>query len=129
MTVSLVRQPLPETRADVAFGALLRVQRMLSGLTQEELAEHSGLSVREIRDLEIGRAERPQQQTVELLATALGLDARERTDLCAPLGLPETAVQDGVERLANADPLGVTGPSYRMDPLVRRHFLAPPAGR
>src|SRR5262245_19262061 len=80
MTVSLLR-PLPETHVDVAFGALLRAQRMLSGLTQEELAEHSGLSVRAIRNLEIGRTERPQQQTVELLASALGLDVSARTDL------------------------------------------------
>jgi transcriptional regulator with XRE-family HTH domain len=81
MTVPLTRQPLPGFRADVSFGVLLREQRVLSGLTQEELAERSGLSVRAIRNLEIGRTERPQQQSVELLATALGLDELARADL------------------------------------------------
>lgn len=81
MTVPLARQPLPGFRADVSFGVLLREQRVLSGLTQEELAERSGVSVRAIRNLEIGRTERPQQQSVELLATALGLDEPARADL------------------------------------------------
>ncbi|MGW7825187.1 helix-turn-helix domain-containing protein [Streptomyces puniciscabiei] len=40
------------------FGALLRARRSGAGLTQEELAERSGLSVRVIRDLERGRVAR-----------------------------------------------------------------------
>ncbi|TDV54826.1 helix-turn-helix domain-containing protein [Actinophytocola oryzae] len=81
MTVPLTRQPMPGFRADTTFGVLLREQRVVSGLTQEELAERSGLSVRAIRNLEIGRTERPQQQSVELLAGALGLDDMARADL------------------------------------------------
>lgn len=83
MTVPLTRRPQPGFRAEVSFGTLLREQRVLSGMTQEELAERSGLSVRAIRNLEIGRTERPQQQSVELLATALGLDEPARADLLA----------------------------------------------
>lgn len=68
------------------FGTALRSCRVTLGLTQEELAERSGLSVRAIRNLEIGRTERPQQQSVELLATALRLTGTDRTALLAAAG-------------------------------------------
>jgi transcriptional regulator with XRE-family HTH domain len=59
------------------FGTLLRARRSGAGLTQEDLAERSGLSVRAIRDLERGRVARPRRETVRLLATALGLPEDE----------------------------------------------------
>jgi transcriptional regulator with XRE-family HTH domain len=64
-----------------SFGLVLRRHRMAVRMTQEDLADSSGLSVRAIRNLEIGRTGRPQQQSVDLLATALGLDAAERAEL------------------------------------------------
>jgi transcriptional regulator with XRE-family HTH domain len=64
-----------------SFGAALRTHRVAAGLTQEDLAEQSGLSVRAIRNLEIGRTARPQRQTVSLLATALDLGDTARTAL------------------------------------------------
>jgi transcriptional regulator with XRE-family HTH domain/DNA-binding CsgD family transcriptional regulator len=54
------------------FGERLRELRRAAGLTQEELAEATGLTARSIRDLEQGRRERPHRRTVELLASALG---------------------------------------------------------
>jgi hypothetical protein len=52
---------------------------MRAGLTQEDLAARSGLSVRTIRDLERGRSARPYQRSVRLLAAALSLsDAQGR---------------------------------------------------
>ncbi|ANP52179.1 transcriptional regulator with XRE-family HTH domain [Streptomyces griseochromogenes] len=63
------------------FGALLRARRSGAGLTQEELAERSGLSVRAIRDLEHGRVARPRRETLRLLATALGLPEDEGEEL------------------------------------------------
>ncbi|MFJ1969267.1 AAA family ATPase [Streptomyces sp. NPDC087903] len=42
-------------------------------LTQEDLAERSGLSVRAIRNLETGHTSRPRKQSLRLLAAALGL--------------------------------------------------------
>jgi tetratricopeptide (TPR) repeat protein len=45
----------------------------MAGLTQEELAARTGLSVRAIGDLERGRTERPHGRSVKLLAQALGL--------------------------------------------------------
>jgi transcriptional regulator with XRE-family HTH domain len=55
------------------FADHLRRHRQAAGLTQEELAERSGLSVRGISDLERGVKQRPHPETVRLLATALGL--------------------------------------------------------
>ncbi len=53
------------------FGKLIRHRRVTAGLTQEQLAELSGLSVRAISDIERGRATRPHRSSVELLARAL----------------------------------------------------------
>src|SRR3954465_11942562 len=54
------------------FDAVLRSYRLRAKLTQDELAAAAGVGVRTVRDLERGRASRPQQTTVELLAAALG---------------------------------------------------------
>ncbi|MFJ6215517.1 helix-turn-helix domain-containing protein [Streptomyces sp. NPDC092296] len=55
--------------------ATLRIQR---GWTQEELAEYSGLSVRTIRNLELGRVQNPRRSSVDLLVTALGVADEQR---------------------------------------------------
>jgi transcriptional regulator with XRE-family HTH domain len=55
------------------FGELLRGHRVGASLTQEELADGSGVSVRAISDMERGRAKGPRRRTVEALARALGL--------------------------------------------------------
>jgi predicted ATPase/DNA-binding XRE family transcriptional regulator len=60
-----------------SFGALLRRHRTAAGLTQEELAEHSGLSVRGLKYLERdGR--KPYPDTVRRLADALDLSGEAR---------------------------------------------------
>ena len=56
-----------------APGAWLRRQREASGLTQEELADRSGLSARAIRSLERDRTRMPHPHTIELIAGSLGL--------------------------------------------------------
>ena len=66
-----------------SFGELLRGYRGTRGLTQEELAERSGLSVYAISMLERGARTAPRSSTVELLARALQLDASERAALVA----------------------------------------------
>jgi tetratricopeptide (TPR) repeat protein/transcriptional regulator with XRE-family HTH domain len=62
--------PAEGTTSDAA-GSWLRRQREASGLTQEELAARSGLSVRAISDLERGRTRRPYPRTIRLLTEAL----------------------------------------------------------
>src|SRR3712207_2541461 len=66
-----------EDAGAAAFGSLLKQHRRDAWLTQEELAERSGLSVRTIRGLERGEGHRPRADTVDLLAHALGLSEEE----------------------------------------------------
>jgi DNA-binding CsgD family transcriptional regulator/transcriptional regulator with XRE-family HTH domain len=61
-----------------SFGELLRRARLAAGLTQEELAEQAGLSIRGISDLERGARRTPRRDTIALLAEALHLDEVER---------------------------------------------------
>jgi predicted ATPase/transcriptional regulator with XRE-family HTH domain len=60
------------------FGAVLRGFRRRARLTQEGLAERSGVSVRTIRSLEGDRPSTPRFSSVRALAEALDLDAGER---------------------------------------------------
>lgn len=54
-------------------GRRLAELRLLHGWTQEELAEHSGLSVRTIRNLELGQVRNPRRSSMDLLTQALGM--------------------------------------------------------
>ncbi|MFD8217255.1 helix-turn-helix transcriptional regulator [Streptomyces sp. NPDC059697] len=60
---------------------MLRRLRVQTGLTQEELAERSGVSVRTIRGLETGSRSNPRMTTVRELAKALPLRPVEREEL------------------------------------------------
>ncbi len=80
------------TVSSQSFGDLLRHYRLAAGLTQEELADQAGLSVRGLSDLERGARRAPRRETVQLLALALHLSAAERTRLEAAArqrGVPE----------------------------------------
>src|SRR5437879_13574770 len=66
-----------------AFGDLLRALRAAAGLTQEELAEHAGLSGEAVRSLERGRRRRPRGTTVARLADALAVSPADREALLA----------------------------------------------
>jgi len=64
-------------------GEWLRKQRVDAGLTQEDLAERSGVSVRAIADLERGRTRRPYPSSVRALVQALGLPEEAGAGLVA----------------------------------------------
>jgi predicted ATPase/DNA-binding XRE family transcriptional regulator len=66
-----------ENTGATAFGSLLKQHRRAAWLTQEDLAERSGLSVRTIRGLERGEGHSPRSDTVDLLARAMGLSEEE----------------------------------------------------
>jgi predicted ATPase/transcriptional regulator with XRE-family HTH domain len=76
------------------FGTLLRHHRVEASLTQEELAEHAGISVRAVQVLERGDTH-PHKDTAERLAQALGLvgDLQQRFLAAArsPPHLPASA--------------------------------------
>jgi tetratricopeptide (TPR) repeat protein/transcriptional regulator with XRE-family HTH domain len=67
---------------------LLRLLRMQRGLSQERVAELSGVSVRAISDIERGKTQWPRLDTMERLTRALSLPDEERDDIiAAALGL------------------------------------------
>jgi transcriptional regulator with XRE-family HTH domain len=68
------------------FGGRLRACRGSSGLSQQELAERSGLSIRAISKLESGRTRWPYPDSVDRLADALDLGDAERADFIAAAG-------------------------------------------
>ena len=67
------------------FGGILRQLRKDRSLSQQELAQAAGVSVRTLTDLECGKVSRPRFATLRSLADALGLDPAERRHLLAPL--------------------------------------------
>ncbi|WP_107120663.1 helix-turn-helix transcriptional regulator [Streptomyces olivochromogenes] len=81
------------------FGDALRRLRVQAGLTQEELAERSGVSVRTIRGLETGRGSNPRMTTMQELAKALPLRPMEREEL---LGAAAHRNPDGDEQHKSA---------------------------
>jgi transcriptional regulator with XRE-family HTH domain len=67
----------------VTFAGALRKLRAEARLTQEELAEAAGLSLRSISDLERGIATTPRRETVRLLADVLQLTGPARAGFAA----------------------------------------------
>jgi transcriptional regulator with XRE-family HTH domain len=65
----------------MVFGEIMRGHRRRLGLTQEELAERTGISVRGIRNLEAGRIHAPRAGTLRVLADAFELEAADRDRL------------------------------------------------
>ena len=70
----------------MSFGSRLRSCRRSAGLSQEELAERSGLSVRAISDLERGRTRWPYRDSLQRLADALGLRDAARAGFLSAAG-------------------------------------------
>ena len=62
----------------MALSEMLAELRSGRGLSQEQLAEKSGISVRAIGDIERGTTRRPQRETLRALAGALSLPPEER---------------------------------------------------
>jgi tetratricopeptide (TPR) repeat protein/transcriptional regulator with XRE-family HTH domain len=92
---------------DVAgFGAQLRACRYAAGLSQEALAERSGLSVRAISDLERGRTRRPHPDSVRRLADALALSGQARAEFFIALADGATDVPGLQTSLPRRDAAG-----------------------
>jgi transcriptional regulator with XRE-family HTH domain len=67
--------------AEWGVGAHLRAIRLDRGLTLEQLAEASGVSVRGISDIERGVRDRPRRSTIDMLCDALQVDPATRREL------------------------------------------------
>jgi transcriptional regulator with XRE-family HTH domain/tetratricopeptide (TPR) repeat protein len=75
-----------------ALGQAVRACRLRAGLSQEELAHRTQLSVRTIANIEAARVSRPHGHSLKKLADALGLTGGERESL---LGWPRRAFEAG----------------------------------
>ncbi|MEV0697461.1 helix-turn-helix domain-containing protein [Saccharopolyspora sp. NPDC050389] len=84
------------------FGPLLRQLRRQAGMTQEQLAERSGVGVRTIRRLENSAPTDPRIGTVKLLADALDLSPDKRRELLAEVG--SAPVEDAAVEIPEAPP-------------------------
>jgi predicted ATPase/transcriptional regulator with XRE-family HTH domain len=88
-----------------SFGQLLRRYRLAAGLTQKGLAARSGIAVRTLTGLEGAQFARPHDETVRLLAEALGLTADERAQL-------DQRSTRGATRVPEARASGAVLPTY-----------------
>src|SRR5438034_4724715 len=66
-----------------SFGEVLRRCRKAAGLTQEALAERSGVSAQAVSALERGSRRTPHRPTLVMLADALGLSGADRASFTA----------------------------------------------
>jgi transcriptional regulator with XRE-family HTH domain len=115
------------------FGEQVAAHRHRLGLTQEELARRSGLSVRAVRELESGRVRAPRQVSVRLLAEAFGLQGREREDFvrrarAAARPSAEVVSADGSSLVPAQLPLAVAGFAGRTAQLAAGLDAAASAG-
>ncbi|PZR03510.1 MAG: hypothetical protein DI539_26210 [Flavobacterium psychrophilum] len=60
-------------------GELIKSMRVKKGLTQDELAERTGITVRTIQRIEQGKVN-PRSYSIKVIATALNVDSRELVD-------------------------------------------------
>jgi tetratricopeptide (TPR) repeat protein/transcriptional regulator with XRE-family HTH domain len=102
-----------------AFGELVRRVRVASKLTQEALAERTGLSVRAVSDIERGRTTSPHRASVLRIAEVLGLDQSELAELTAPGSQPDRDSRPAVARQLPAGTAPFVGRAAEIDALTR----------
>jgi transcriptional regulator with XRE-family HTH domain/tetratricopeptide (TPR) repeat protein len=109
----------PAIQPGQVFGRLLQAHRSAAGITQEQLAQRSGLSVRAISDIERGRTTRPFMRSVRMLAQAMKLPAAAQARFYnAARGVADSAgVLDDLA--GNSAPAGAVP---RQLPTAVRHF-------
>lgn len=100
-------------------GDLLRQYRLAAGLTQEELAERSGISTRTIGSIERGTLQRPRAESLRLLAEALALTQFQYDEL-------RTLVRAHQSRDYAIKDTPASSPTSARDPLRMRYTLPMP---
>ncbi|MFF7231779.1 helix-turn-helix domain-containing protein [Streptomyces sioyaensis] len=110
------------TPSATRFGDLLQQYRKRSRFTQSELSGFSTVSVRAIRNLELGQAKNPRRETVRLLADALRLGGEQRAalQLAAGHGADDAAFDD-LPTLSPAETRPLRGRAVELERLL--HFF------
>jgi transcriptional regulator with XRE-family HTH domain/tetratricopeptide (TPR) repeat protein len=110
------------------FGAQLRECREAAGLSQQELADRSGLSVRAVSNMERGRTKWPYRDSLSRLADALGLRERARAEFLAAVPRRQLAhplAEPGAAAAGRGPGIGAEGSDGRGPrqlPAGARHF-------
>ncbi|WP_127503950.1 ATP-binding protein [Actinoplanes solisilvae] len=101
------------------FGRLVGEHRRRLGLTQEDLAARTGVSVRTIREMEADRRRAPRAASVRLLADAFGLQGAQRETFLLAASAPTATAPPGrsVPAQLPADVTGFTGRAAELDRL------------
>ncbi len=112
----------------MAFGELLRRCRVAAALSQEALAERTGLSVDAIRALERGRRSSPRPDTLARLAAALDLFPRgggpAPAEIPAPQApAPATPAPAFLQPLPSTALIGRDEEIVTLQRLLRRHVV------
>jgi DNA-binding SARP family transcriptional activator/DNA-binding XRE family transcriptional regulator len=103
-------------------GERLRRLRAAAGLTQEQLAARAGVSVRTVRQLELGAVRRPQAASVRRLAEALGVGEAELAAAEPEQPAPEPPAPDELLRIGVLGQLEIRRGGAAVDvpaPMVR----------
>jgi tetratricopeptide (TPR) repeat protein/transcriptional regulator with XRE-family HTH domain len=112
--------------AVAGFGTLLRACRRTAGLSQDELADRSGLSAHTISELERGRTQWPHRGSVNRLADALGLRDHTRDEFLAAAARRLAPVATGSTQTASGQPAEAPRTGRRIAPrqlpAATRHF-------
>jgi predicted ATPase/DNA-binding XRE family transcriptional regulator len=87
-----------------SFGAVLQRLRRNAGLSQQELAERAGLSLRGIADLERGARRRPYPATIRRLTQALDLNDVDRRALLSGVTTSTPVTESAQDENASALP-------------------------
>ncbi len=95
----------------------------MAGLTQEELADRSGVSDRQIRRLEAGTHLAPRRSTVRMLSASLGLSEYQGLGL---MKLAYGEVDPWRERTAEPNQLASDGGSHQQPPINRSRVVPAP---
>jgi tetratricopeptide (TPR) repeat protein/transcriptional regulator with XRE-family HTH domain len=111
------------------FAGVLRELRTRARLTQQELADAAGVSLRTVSDLERGAAATPQKETVRLLGDALALIGAEREQFETaargrPLEIVPAAAAAAVVRSLPRDVASFTGRARELEQLVKSAMAA-----
>ncbi|MFC1431906.1 helix-turn-helix domain-containing protein [Streptacidiphilus sp. N1-3] len=108
-------------RNNSRFGDILRRHRIRRGVTQRQLADLSTVSVRAIRDLELGRVHRPRVETVRLIGAGLGLSGNQLAELESSARVGSVPDLDGPEPTGPEDDrLERFAPPQPLDALIGR---------